>query len=135
MIYLLIVNISLIISFVLYKLIFRRLTFFQWNRIYLIGMALFSLLAPIGIFIELPNIEIVEYEIPHVDLITYMDIAIGGPQEQPIYLIYILTCVYWIGVAFSAGFFIWRGIMLVKTLAQKHDYLSFSFFDKVFIGD
>lgn len=135
MIYLLIVNSSLIISFVLYKLIFRRLTFFQLNRIYLIGMALFSLLAPIGIFIELPNLETVEYEIPHVDLNTYVDIAIGGPQEQPIYLIYILTCVYWIGVAISGGFFIWKGISLVKTLAQKHDYLSFSFFDKVFIGE
>jgi len=78
MIYLLIVNISLIISFVLYKLIFRKLTFFQWNRIYLIGMVVFSLLAPVGIFIELPKTEMISNHIPQVDLGTYMDVEIGS---------------------------------------------------------
>ncbi|SPZ84051.1 Uncharacterised protein [Sphingobacterium multivorum] len=82
MIYLLIVNISLIISFVLYKLIFRKLTFFQWNRIYLIGMVVFSLLAPVGIFIELPKTEMISNHIPQVDLGTYMDVEIGSPIEK-----------------------------------------------------
>ncbi|MGE8293317.1 MAG: energy transducer TonB [Sphingobacterium sp.] len=135
MIYLLIVNVSLIISFVLYRLIFRKLTFFQWNRVYLIGMIFFSLLAPIGIFIELPKAELIAYSIPMVDLSGYMDIAISSPKEQPIYLIDILTYVYWVGVAIACIFLLFRVIQLVRALRHEHDYLSFSFFNKIIIGE
>lgn len=43
MIYLLIVNIALAIGFGLYQISFRKLTFFQWNRFYLLGMVILSL--------------------------------------------------------------------------------------------
>lgn len=135
MIYLLIVNVSLIIGFVLYRLIFRKLTFFQWNRVYLIGMIFFSLLAPIGIFIELPNAQIIAYSIPMVDLSGYMDIAISSPQEQPIYLIDIMTYVYWTGVAIACAFLIARVKWLIRALRHEQDYLSFSFFNKIIIGE
>ncbi|MFU1858810.1 energy transducer TonB [Sphingobacterium sp. NGMCC 1.201703] len=134
MIYLMIVNVSLIISFALYRLIFRKLTFFQWNRIYLIGMIIFSLLAPIGIFIELPKNEVIAYSIPMVDLSGYMDIAISSPKEQPIYLVDILTYVYWTGVAIACMLLLVRVIQLLRALRHKHDYLSFSFFNKIVIG-
>ncbi|MGE8380875.1 MAG: TonB family protein, partial [Sphingobacterium sp.] len=135
MIYLLIVNVSLIISFALYRLIFRKLTFFQWNRVYLIGMIFFSLLAPIGIFIELPKAEIIAYSIPMVDLSGYMEIAINSPKEQPISLIDILTYVYWLGVAIAFTLLLFRVILLVRALRDEHDYLSFSFFNKIIIGE
>ncbi|WP_223583939.1 energy transducer TonB [Sphingobacterium sp. GVS05A] len=135
MIYLLIVNVSLIISFALYRLIFRKLTFFQWNRVYLIGMIFFSLLAPIGIFIELPKAELIAYSIPMVDLNGYMDIAISSPKEQPIYLIDILAYMYWLGVAIACIFLLFRVIQLVRALRHEHDYLSFSFFNKIIIGE
>lgn len=135
MIYLLIVNVSLIISFALYRLIFRKLTFFQWNRVYLIGMIFFSLLAPIGIFIELPKAEIIAYSIPMVDLSGYMEIAINSPKEQPIYLIDILTYVYWVGAAIAFILLLFRVIKLVRALQDEHDYLSFSFFNKIIIGE
>lgn len=135
MIYLLIVNVSLIISFALYKLIFQKLTFFQWNRVYLIGMIIFSLLAPIGIFIELPKAEIIAYSIPMVDLSGYMEIAINSPKEQPIYLIDILSYVYWVGVAIAFTLLLFRVMKLVRALRDEHDYLSFSFFNKIIIGE
>ncbi|MDR3009177.1 MAG: energy transducer TonB [Sphingobacterium sp.] len=134
MIYLLIVNVSLIISLALYRLIFRKLTFFQWNRVYLIGMILFSLLAPIGIFIELPKAQVNAYSIPVVDLSGYMDIAISSPKEQPIYLIDILTYVYWIGVGVASASLLFRVIQLLRALRHEHHYLSFSFFNKIVIG-
>lgn len=134
MIYLLIVNVSLIISFALYRLIFRKLTFFQWNRVYLIGMILFSLLAPIGIFIELPKTPVIAYSIPVVDLSGYMDIAISSPKEQPIYLVDILTYVYWVGVGVACVLLLFRVIQLLRALRHEHHYLSFSFFNKIVIG-
>ncbi|MGE8429832.1 MAG: energy transducer TonB [Sphingobacterium sp.] len=135
MIYLLIVNISLIISFVLYKLIFRKLTFFQWNRIYLIGMVVFSLLAPVGIFIELPKTEMISNHIPQVDLGIYMDVEIGSPiEEKPLFLLDILTKMYWIGVGVAFFFLIIRIRQLVLVLRSSPEYLSFSFFNRVVIG-
>jgi len=134
MIYLLIVNVSLIVSFVLYKLIFRKLTFFQWNRIYLIGMAIFSLLAPIGVFIELPKTQMISYHIPRVDLGTYMDVEIGSPTEQPLFLMDILTKIYWVGAGIACCLLAIRGIHLIRVLRSSPDDLSFSFFNRIVIG-
>ena len=134
MIYLLIVNVSLIVSFVLYKLIFRKLTFFQWNRIYLIGMAIFSLLAPIGVFIELPKAQMISYHIPRVDLGTYMDVEIGSPTEQPLFLMDILTKIYWVGAGIACCLLAIRVIHLIRVLRSSPDDLSFSFFNRIVIG-
>ncbi|MDR0262952.1 MAG: energy transducer TonB [Sphingobacterium sp.] len=135
MIYLLIVNISLIISFVLYKLIFRKLTFFQWNRIYLIGTVVFSLLAPVGVFIELPKAEIIAYHIPQVDLETYMDVEIGSPTAQPLFLMDILTKIYWLGVGGACCLLIFRIVHLIRILRSSPNHLSFSFFNRIVIGE
>src|SRR5690606_12089623 len=134
MIYLLIVNVSLTISFMLYWLIFRKLTFFQWNRMYLIGMLFFSLLAPIGIFIELPDSEMVEYRIPIVDLDGYLDNAINGSKTQLVYLLEILTYVYWMGVAMSCVWLLIRIVCVLRELRDGQGYHSFSFFNRIIIG-
>lgn len=134
MIYLLIVNVSLIISLLLYRLIFRKLTFFRWNRIYLMGMLVFSVLAPIGIFIELPTTEIVDYGIPTVDLSTYMNMTIHNSEDHPIYLINVLTYVYWSGAVIAGALLLFRAMLLFRTLRLKPAYLSFSFFNKIIIG-
>lgn len=134
MIYLLIVNVSLTISFMLYWLIFRKLTFFQWNRMYLIGMLFFSLLAPIGIFIELPDSEMVEYRIPMVDLDGYLHNAINGSKTQPVYLLEILTYVYWMGVGMSCVWLLIRIVCVLRELRDGQGYHSFSFFNRIIIG-
>lgn len=134
MIYLLIVNVSLIVSFMLYTLIFRKLTFFQWNRIYLIGMIFFSLLAPVGVFIELPKSDMMSYSVPIVDLSVYMDITVSSPRQQPVYLMDIVVYIYWLGVTISCISLLYRGILLCRALGHEHDYLSFSFFNKIIIG-
>lgn len=46
--YLLEVNCSLVIGAVLYFLVFRQLSFFQWNRYFILGLCLLSLLLPFG---------------------------------------------------------------------------------------
>ncbi|GAA4175012.1 hypothetical protein GCM10022218_20210 [Sphingobacterium ginsenosidimutans] len=70
-----------------------------------------------------------------VDLSGYMEIAINSPKEQPIYLIDILTYVYWAGVAVACMSLLFRLIKLVRALRDEHDYLSFSFFNKIIIGE
>jgi len=46
--YLLEVNCSLMLGAALYFLVIKRLSFFQWNRYFLIGLCLFSVLLPFG---------------------------------------------------------------------------------------
>ena len=46
--YLFEVNCSLVIGAVLYFLVFRQLSFFQWNRYFILGLCLLSLLLPFG---------------------------------------------------------------------------------------
>ncbi len=46
--YLFEVNCSLVVGAVLYFLVFRQLSFFQWNRYFILGLCLLSLLLPFG---------------------------------------------------------------------------------------
>ena len=50
--YLLKVNLAILICLALYRLAFRKFTFFQWNRFYLLGSVVLSLLLPL---ISLPR--------------------------------------------------------------------------------
>jgi hypothetical protein len=59
-------------------------------------MVAFSLLAPVGIFIELPKTEMIFNHIPQVDLGTYMDVEIGSPIEKNLFF-------YWIFLPRSIG--------------------------------
>ncbi|MBD2757888.1 M56 family metallopeptidase [Spirosoma validum] len=47
LLYLLQANVSLLVWWALYRLLLQRLTFYGWNRLYLLGSLLFSLLYPL----------------------------------------------------------------------------------------
>lgn len=136
MIYLLLVNIALAIGFALYQLSFRQLTFFQWNRFYLLGMVLISLLIPVGIYIDLSAYLGMQETIPTLSfqyIITNTTIGIVNTQ-YPVYLIDILTWLYWGGVGFGLILLLLRLWKLRIACKQKSSYSSFSFFKKVVLG-
>lgn len=136
MIYLIIVNIALLISFGLYHLCFRKLTFFQWNRMYLIGSILLALLIPIGLFIDLSDILLDDEILPTIYLGEMIDFPIiymesGNPSY---YLMDIVKPIYWVGVGIMFLVLSYR-LYLIRDLFQKENsFLSFSFFNKVFLG-
>ena len=45
--YILKLNLAIMVAWVLYRLVFRRLTFFQWNRFYLLGSLVLSFILPL----------------------------------------------------------------------------------------
>jgi len=47
LVYLVKANLALVLCWALYRVAFRKLTFFQWNRIYLMGSVILSLLLPL----------------------------------------------------------------------------------------
>lgn len=135
MIYLLIVNIAMAIGFGLYQLFFRKLTFFQWNRYYLLGMVLVSLLIPIGIFIDLSAFFAQQEVLPTIHFTVIDDVVIVvSNNNKPFYLLDILSWIYRIGIGGITLFFLYRIGKIRKAMQQESDYNSFSFFRNIVLG-
>ena len=136
MIYLLIVTLALAIGYALYLISFRNLTFFQWNRFYLLGMVLVSLLIPIGLFIDLSMYFSVAENLPTIHFTSVIDdvVVIGNNTSQAIYLIDFIFWFYWIGVGLCSILLLLKIGKLRSAFLQHPTYSSFSFFNKIVLG-
>jgi outer membrane biosynthesis protein TonB len=135
-IYLLLVNLAVIISYSLYYFSFRKLTFFQWNRVYLLCTAFFALLIPIGLFIDLSTFFEDDIIIPMVNVHEFIDIPIVvyAQQNSSLYLLDVLKWIYLTGLIVSAGVMLWRLWNVYKMFKSDAPFLGFSFFNKMFLG-
>ena len=135
-IYLLLVNVAMVISYSLYHFSFRKLTFFQWNRFYLLGTVILSLLIPIGLFIDLSDFVTEEIYLPVVDMSSMIDFPIikVTPQQVTYNLMDVFMWTYWIRVALSMCFMLWKLWQVRKMFYSEVAFLGFSFFNKMFLG-
>ncbi|WP_149913117.1 M56 family metallopeptidase [Sphingobacterium cavernae] len=135
-IYLLLVNIAVIISYSLYYFSFRKLTFFQWNRVYLLSTAFFALLIPIGLFIDLSTFFEDDIIIPMVNVHEFIDIPIVlyVQQNSSLYLVDVLKWFYIVGLIASVSIIFWRLWNVRKMFQVDAPFLGFSFFNKMFLG-
>ena len=134
MIYLLIANIAMIISFLLYHLCFRKLTFFQWNRFYLVSTVLLALLIPIGLYIDLSSFVETSDFIPVINISEVIDLPMVIYVDKSIYLKDFLIPLYYTGVAISILYLVYRLVMVKQLFNKRFEHLSFSFFNKIFLG-
>lgn len=136
MIYLLLVNAALAVGFGLYQICFRKLTFFQWNRFYLLGMVAISMLVPIGLYIDVSSIFVTDEIIPYMDLSDVTDIMYQPMNlEQSTYsLMELVMLMYWTGSVICMAILIRRLLSVREAFLGKGAYVSFSFFNKVFLG-
>ena len=135
-IYLLLVNIAVIISYSLYYFSFRKLTFFQWNRVYLLSTAFFALLIPIGLFIDLSTFFEDDIIIPMINVHEFIDIPIVvyAQQNSSLYLVDMLKWIYIVGLITSVSIMFWRLWHVRKMFQTDALFLGFSFFNKMFLG-
>jgi hypothetical protein len=126
----------LLIGYALYSFFFKKLTFFHWNRCYLLGAVITSLLVPIGLFIDLSSHEMLQEALPTIDLTNMMDVnvIVLGEVSQKWYLKDLLSPLYWIGVLISILWLGYRISHLRRMMLLKGNNLSFSFFNKIFMG-
>ncbi|TJZ61259.1 energy transducer TonB [Sphingobacterium olei] len=136
MVYLILVNISLIVCYTLYSLFFKKLTFFQWNRCYLLGALIISLLIPIGLFVDMSSNSMLEQTLPTIDLHMMMDVDVMtfGVQESNYYLMDFLAPLYGLGVLAFGFSLLHRLYRLRSIMRSEQEWLSFSFFNKIFLG-
>lgn len=136
MMYLLLANVALSVGFSLYQFCFRKLTFFQWNRFYLLGMVTVSMLVPVGLFIDLSSLFVKDEIIPYVNLTDIMGIMYVpmSVKETSYSLMDFLILVYWSGIVLFALRLVCRLLSVYKAFMAKEAYVSFSFFNKAYLG-
>ncbi len=75
--YLIKVNLALLLSWALYRVAFLKLTFFQWNRFYLMGSVVLSLILPL-LILQLKSTMVAVVDFGGIDW-TYMDHLVTTP--------------------------------------------------------
>lgn len=128
----LLVNIYLTLFFGFYSLLLRRETFFQLNRIYLVGTAILSFFIPLiesewvkGLFIT----QQVQYSIYGTGVITITDLA--PMKNNPLTIGQLLIILYGAGVIFLAAKLILQLLLLRRIIKDPTPAASYSFFNKI----
>ncbi|MGY4536003.1 TonB family protein [Mucilaginibacter sp. UYNi724] len=134
--YLLLVNIYLTLFFGFYSLLLRRETFFQLNRVYLVGTAILSFFIPLiqsewvkGLFIT----QKVQYSIYGSNAITITDLA--PIKDNPITIGQVLVGLYAAGVLILALKLIIQLILLQRIIKDPTPSVSYSFFNKIRVSE
>ncbi|TDS15926.1 energy transducer TonB [Sphingobacterium paludis] len=137
MIYLILANLTLLLCYALYSTSLKKLTFFQLNRMYLLGAVVVSLLIPIGLFIEIPRTAIVQDNLPTIDLDLLLEdeLQIGASQHGSIFIYGLLQRIYWSGCFFAMAWLCFRCIRVFAILRNGSNSFSFAFFKKIVLGE
>ncbi|MCT1524580.1 M56 family metallopeptidase [Sphingobacterium hotanense] len=137
MLYLILSNIALIVFFLIYWLGLRKLTFFQWNRWFLLGSLFAAYLIPMGLYVQVPMPEMMIVELPEITIGANQQ-AIEANQvsadKWDILSFQTLNAMYWLGVAMFSAWFLYRIVELLRTIGAGSAKGSFSFFGKIVLS-
>ncbi|MFZ4262630.1 energy transducer TonB [Sphingobacterium sp. HJSM2_6] len=137
--YLLIANGLLVLFFLIFWFVFRKFTFFQWNRIFLIGSMILSFLLPtvLWINIDLDVFESTIWRLP--EIVISNKVAVMEDQGLngaiPFDIMTYLPQIYWIGVAVCLGLFIFKLYRILRPINQQNPTQSYSFLKWICVGD
>lgn len=135
--YLLLVNIYLTLFFGFYSLLLRRETFFQLNRIYLVGAALLSFFIPLIQSDWVKNLFItqkVQYAVYGTG--AEINITALAPIEDTAYTLgEIIVMIYLAGVILLALRLMWQFIQLKRVIKQALPSMPYSFFNVIHVAD
>ncbi|MDB5062573.1 MAG: hypothetical protein JWP67_2416, partial [Mucilaginibacter sp.] len=130
--YLLLVNIYLVLFFGFYVLLLRRETFFQLNRIYLVGAALLSFFIPLIQVQWVRDLFITKQVQSTIYSTTAPDMIVGfAPiKDNPITIGEMLIALYITGAVILALRLVWH-LVLLRRIINKPTSAAYSFFKKI----
>ena len=136
MTYLILANLSLGLFFGIYVFVLKRLTFFQWNRIYLLSAIAISFAIPLLQFVDLSHHKDVYQPLAIIDFVEMESVTVtnvAGSSNSWLVM-------DWIRFVYTAGaglMLLWLGIRLYRVFnafgGNATEGRSFSFFNRVFI--
>ncbi|MGJ1391357.1 energy transducer TonB [Sphingobacterium spiritivorum] len=134
MTYLIMANCSMLVLYMLYYLLLRKLTFFQWNRVYLIVALLVSLIVPALQFMDFSDSV---YAADIIPVIKMNMIAVQGDVIvlNPKPLTFSAIVVYWVTVGVAVVYFLIRLLRIFRLFKKQNPNMSFSFLQQIYVGD
>ncbi|WP_270088278.1 M56 family metallopeptidase [Sphingobacterium sp. SYP-B4668] len=133
MTYLIIANVSMIFFYSIYHVLMRKLTFFYWNRAYLLASLLLSILVPALQFVDFEGSWYGKEVVPTIKMgITVIQGEEVVLRSQGLQVD--LQQVYWISVGIAFLYLLIRLFAVMRLLRQSDRQMSFSFFHRVHIG-
>ncbi|WP_298237730.1 M56 family metallopeptidase [uncultured Algibacter sp.] len=140
---------------IIYDAFLKKETFFNWNRIYLLGTALLSLIIPFIKLNSLKNVISQEYiiSLPEIIIGATNQAEVNSIQLSPIVIanksFWSWELLFYLGLGIAALFFVFKLvkilILLYRNPKQKDGNLyivslfgsntAFSFFNYIFLGD
>jgi len=126
--YLLRVNIALVLFYLVYFLVLRRLTFYTLNRAFLLFGIGFSVVYP---FVDLSTLMARHQELNHQIIYFQADWMIGQLTEKPTTFDYwqVLLVIFWLGVSLMLGRFLMQlaSLYRIHLLSRPARHLHFLF--------
>jgi TonB family protein len=135
--YLLLVNIYLVLFYSFYALLLRRETFFQLNRIYLVGAALLSFFIPMIQSDWIKDLFITQ-KVQYAVYGTGADInitALAPIKDSPYTMGQLFVMLYVGGVVVLALRLMWQFILLRRIIKQASPTVPYSFFNKINVDE
>jgi len=102
----------LLLFYGLYAILFKRFSFYKWNRYYLLASLLLSIFIP---FLRFTNTNYIPVGIPIHTTIEQV-LADQPANTAEVLTLNWLTVIYWMGVCIMAGFFIISAIKLYQKI-------------------
>ncbi|RFZ95569.1 TonB family protein [Mucilaginibacter conchicola] len=133
--YLILVNIYLCLFYGFYSLLLRRETFFQLNRIYLVGTAILSFFIPLMHSDWVQDLFItkqVQYSIYGATAITLANVT--PLKDNPLTVGEVLGVLYAIGVVILIAKLLIQLVLLRRVINDPSPKVSYSFFNKIKVG-
>ncbi|NGM66401.1 TonB family protein [Sphingobacterium sp. SGR-19] len=138
MTYLILANLSLILFFGIYVLVLKHLTFFQWNRIYLLSAIAVSFVIPLLQFVDLSHHREVYRPLAMIDFAEMEAVGVTDTLAHN----NSWSTMDWVRFVYIAGaglMLLWLGIRLYRVFrafgGNALEGRSFSFFNRVFIPE
>lgn len=135
--YLLLVNLYLIVFYGFYALLLKGETFFQLNRIYLIGAALLSFFIPMIQASWVKNLFITQ-KVENAITVYKLPMLLYQAKPLPdasLSLGQLLAAIYACGILFLSLRLVVQLIGLKKVLSQVSSPVAYSFFKRVYAGN
>lgn len=137
MTYLILANISLILFFVIYVLVLKPLTFFQWNRGYLLSSIVISFAVPLLQFIDLSQHKEVYQPLAIIDFVEMESVHMTQTVSGNYW-----SAMDWVRLVYLAvvGLMLfWLGLRLYRVFKNFEDtgtgQRNFSFLNRVLIAE
>lgn len=131
MIYLILANLYLAVFYGFYRLFLRKGTFFQCNRVYLLGATALAFILPLAEFSTIATSTVYQYQLPTVYLGGFQPTAdelMGIPQAQPASIWSWLRLLYFAGCVLTAIAVLGSVFQTFRRLRRQVPGEAYSFF-------